>query len=156
MSATYTIKLTRPSLEQVTVAWATRDGTAKAGLDYQASAGSVTFAPGETRKTISVPIPVRTDTQLVRSFDVVLNGPINADLADSVVVSGKRTGRQARTFATPPTTGAWEAGAVIYNISPVELGTAGAKYMIAGWFTPTVVNVPAVSDWLQTRMLTGN
>lgn len=82
MNAEYTIKLTRPSPDPVSVAWATRDNTAKAGLDYTASAGAVTFAPGETRKTISVPILERTDTQLVRAFDVVLNSPINAEIAD--------------------------------------------------------------------------
>ncbi len=32
MKAEYTIKLTRPAQEQVSVAWSTRDGTAKAGI----------------------------------------------------------------------------------------------------------------------------
>lgn len=82
MNAEYIIKLTRPSSEAVSVAWATRDGTARAGLDYTASAGAVTFTPGQTQKTISIPILPRTDTQLVRAFDVVLTSPINAEIAD--------------------------------------------------------------------------
>lgn len=40
----------------VTVAYATSDGTAKAGTNYAATSGSVTFAPGQTTATFSVPI----------------------------------------------------------------------------------------------------
>jgi hypothetical protein len=38
----------------VTVNYATANGTAVAGSDYQAKSGSVTFAPGETTRTITV------------------------------------------------------------------------------------------------------
>ena len=40
----------------VTVDWATADGTAKAGEDYLADAGTLTFAPGETEKTVAVAV----------------------------------------------------------------------------------------------------
>ncbi len=39
---------------QATVTYATQDLTANAGADYQAASGTVTFAPGETQKTISI------------------------------------------------------------------------------------------------------
>ena len=41
---------------RVTVDYATADGTAKAGEDYTATAGTLTFAAGERVKTVSVPI----------------------------------------------------------------------------------------------------
>ena len=41
---------------QVTVDYATADGTAKAGEDYTATSGTLTFAAGERVKTVSVPI----------------------------------------------------------------------------------------------------
>ncbi len=40
----------------VSVDYATTDGTATAGSDYTATSGTLTFAPGELSKTISIPI----------------------------------------------------------------------------------------------------
>src|SRR5207245_954389 len=40
----------------VTVDYATRDDTAKAGADYSAQSGTITFEIGERTKTISIPI----------------------------------------------------------------------------------------------------
>ena len=36
--------------------YATEDGTAAAGADYTATSGTLTFAAGETAKTVSVPV----------------------------------------------------------------------------------------------------
>src|SRR5260370_6416156 len=49
---TFTVSLSAASTTPVTVHYATADGTAIAGSDYVAQAGSLTFAPGETHKTI--------------------------------------------------------------------------------------------------------
>ena len=38
----------------VTVYYATADGTAASGSDYEAASGTLTFAPGETAKTVEV------------------------------------------------------------------------------------------------------
>ena len=40
----------------VTMDWATTDGSAVAGEDYTAGSGTLTFAPGETAKTVSVAV----------------------------------------------------------------------------------------------------
>jgi hypothetical protein len=54
--ATFTITLDAPSATAVTVGYATSNGAATAGEDYTAATGSVTFAPGETTKTVTVPV----------------------------------------------------------------------------------------------------
>ena len=41
---------------EFTVDYATRDDTAKAGADYSAQSGTITFEIGERTKTISIPI----------------------------------------------------------------------------------------------------
>src|SRR5262249_35138008 len=46
--AEFTIFMNRPYDVPVTVNYATADGSAVAGLDYTATAGTLTFAPGET------------------------------------------------------------------------------------------------------------
>src|SRR5262245_2796876 len=52
--AVFTVQLDQPDDGQtVTVDFRTQDATARAGTDYQATSGTLTFAPGETSKTIS-------------------------------------------------------------------------------------------------------
>ena len=40
----------------MTVSYATANGTATAGSDYVAQTGTLTFAPGETTKTITIAV----------------------------------------------------------------------------------------------------
>jgi glucose/arabinose dehydrogenase len=62
----------------VTVDYRTVDASAKTGSDYQAVSGRVTFAPGETRKSIAVPILndnlAEGDEQFNLTIDNVLGG----------------------------------------------------------------------------------
>ena len=53
---TLTMTLSRPSYQTVSVTYQSADDTATAGIDYVAVAGALTFAPGETSKTIAVTI----------------------------------------------------------------------------------------------------
>jgi ELWxxDGT repeat protein len=69
---TLALRLTRPSSRAVSVEYETADDSAKAGRDYTASSGSVTFQPGETAKTVSVPIADDAAPGPVRSFFVRL------------------------------------------------------------------------------------
>lgn len=75
------VSLSSPSGKTVTASWATADSTATAPADYSAASGTVTFAPGETVK--SVPLTVKGDL-LHESpdeyFNVVFSNPVNATL----------------------------------------------------------------------------
>ena len=55
-TAVLTVTLSAPSVQPVTVAYASHDGTATAGRDYTAISGTLTFAPGEQNKELSLPI----------------------------------------------------------------------------------------------------
>ena len=52
----FAVTLSRAASGPVTVDYATRDGTAHAGADYTAATGTLSFAPGETRKTVHVTV----------------------------------------------------------------------------------------------------
>src|SRR5262249_57397002 len=51
---TVTLTLTGATAIPASATYTTADGTAKAGSDYVAASGTVTFAPGETVKTFVV------------------------------------------------------------------------------------------------------
>ena len=76
----FTMELARASEAPVTVDYATADGTATAGRDYTAKRGTVTFAPGRTRKTVEV--RVLRDDEAEDAETVVLRLP-NAHSAGS-------------------------------------------------------------------------
>ena len=71
-TVTYTVSLSSPSGAVVSVNYATNNGTAVAGNDFAATAGSITFAPGETSKTITVPITNDSLVENVESFQLQL------------------------------------------------------------------------------------
>ena len=85
-NATFTVSLSNPSSQAVTVRYATANGTATAGEDYTGTntPRTLTFAPGQTSRTITV--PVRGDVQVEgnETFFVNLFQPSsNAILADN-------------------------------------------------------------------------
>jgi hypothetical protein len=81
-NATFTVTLSAPSSQTVTVQYATGDGSATPGGDYQSASGTLTFAPGETSKTISVRILGDRLPEPNETFFVNLSSPINAAIAD--------------------------------------------------------------------------
>ena len=52
----FAVTLSAPAPGLVTVDYRTLDASAKAGEDYGARSGTLSFAPGETAKTVSVPV----------------------------------------------------------------------------------------------------
>ncbi|HEY9850582.1 MAG TPA: Calx-beta domain-containing protein [Leptolyngbyaceae cyanobacterium] len=84
-TATFTVTLSTASTETVTVNYATADGTAKAtDSDYTSiPTNSVTFAPGETKKTIDVAITGDTIFEANETFNINLSGANNATIADN-------------------------------------------------------------------------
>jgi hypothetical protein len=81
---TFTVTLSAPSDVPVTVNYATADGTATvADNDYLPSSGTLTFAPGETSKTITVWVNGDRKKEPDESFFVNLSRAVNAGLADT-------------------------------------------------------------------------
>lgn len=86
-TAPITVTLGTPSAFTVSVAYATTNGTALAGVDYNATAGTLTFAPGETIKTVAVTV---LDSGIYvgdKTFNLTLSNPIQAVLGDNAQTS---------------------------------------------------------------------
>ncbi len=73
--AELTVSLSTPVAQTVTVDYATADGTATAPADYVATAGTITFLPGETAHTIIVPIVDDSEPEGDETFVVNLSNP---------------------------------------------------------------------------------
>ena len=87
-NANVLVTLTQASQLPVTVSYATFDGTATAPSDYIATSGTLTFAPGETSKTIAIAIIGDTTPEPEEYLTVRFSDPQNAMLgASSVPVS---------------------------------------------------------------------
>jgi len=78
----FTLTLSAASSQIVTIDYQTADGTAAAGSDYTAANGTLSFAPGETSKSITVKVAADTDGEANETFFVNLSGPTNALIAD--------------------------------------------------------------------------
>ncbi|HSI00225.1 MAG TPA: Calx-beta domain-containing protein, partial [Reyranella sp.] len=81
--ATFTVTLSAAATAPVTVNFATANGTALAGSDYVATSGTLTFAAGETSKTITVNAIGDAVVEPNEGFTVVLSNPAGATLADA-------------------------------------------------------------------------
>jgi len=81
-TASFTVTLSPANTQSVTVDYATADGTAKAGSDYTAVSGTLTFNPGETSKTVTVDVLGDTVDESDETFFLNLSNPIHADILD--------------------------------------------------------------------------
>ena len=77
----FTVSLSSASTQAITVDYATANGTAQAGSDYQAAAGTLTFAPGETSKSVTVSVLGDTTVENDETFTLTLSNPVNATLS---------------------------------------------------------------------------
>jgi len=83
MNAVFTATLSAASGQTVSVNYATADGTATQPADYTSTSGTLTFTPGQTTRTITVPVIGETVPEANETFFVNLSGATNATIADN-------------------------------------------------------------------------
>jgi len=78
VNALFAVNLSPPSSSPVTVVFNTTNGSAQAGVDYNATNGTFTFAPGETKKLIEAVVFGDTEREPNENFFVQISPVTNA------------------------------------------------------------------------------
>jgi uncharacterized repeat protein (TIGR01451 family) len=129
----FTITLSSAGSQAITVDFATADGTATAGTDYQTASGTLTFKPGETTKQVTVPVNGDILVEPDENFFVNLSGATNAVLGDPQG-RGVITNDDVALLVISQVYGAGGNGGATYNADFVELFNRGtAQVDVAGW-----------------------
>jgi hypothetical protein len=143
----FTVRLSAPSNQTVSVNYATADGTATAGSDYQATSGTLTIPAGQTTGTIIVLVNGDTAAEANEAFFVSLSSPTNATIADGqgvgtiiddeprisindVTVTEGNTGTVNATF-TVSLSVAYDVAVMVHYQTANGSATAGSDYAAA-------------------------
>jgi chitinase len=130
VAAAFTVSLLNGPNQPVTVNYATSDWTATAGSDYQAASGTLTFAPGETTKTITVLVNGDRLGEGNEFYTVELSAPTNAVLAN--------TGAVGDILDDEPAASIYQSSVAVGNT-----GTRAASFAVTlsvGYDLPVTVN----------------
>ena len=109
----FAVTLNRTVAETVTVDYATSDGTATAGADYTATSGTLTFATGETGKTVSVPLLSDEVEEGAETFTLTLS---NASGGRAYLSDTTATGTIADDDSTTPPVGVPQGDVLVSNL----------------------------------------
>lgn len=132
-AVSFVVTLSKPSANPVTVNYSTRDGSATLlDSDYQSASGTLTFAPGETTKTISVNVVGDTRYEANETFSVELTSPGNATLgraeATAAIINDDRYVPPTIYAAVGAPPGSiTEGNAAVFTISLSEPATSSVQ-----------------------------
>ena len=145
----------------MTVDYATSDDTATAPADYTAASGSLTFAPGETAKTVEVTVLDDAHDEGNEQMKLTLSNASGARIADAEGVGtientdpmpkawmarfGRTVGSQVLEAVSERVDGS--ASASHFTVGGVSVGGSSAPFDAAAHLTP--------QDWLARQMAEG-
>jgi hypothetical protein len=132
--ATFTVSLLGgPSTTPVTVHYATADGTATAPADYAATSGDLSFPPGATTETVTVPVVPDSVDEPNETFTLNLSAP-------STGVS-IQDGQGIGTIVDDDRDGTFSCTATAADVIGVTAATANLQDMPCADDTDTVASV---------------
>ena len=118
--ANFTVTLSTPCREAITVGYATQDGTATTDSDYTAVAGTLTFQPGETGKTITVGVRGDKLHEADETFTLNLGDATGAAIGQGTATGTIRNDDPAPTLAIGNVTlaeGDADTTALVFNVN---------------------------------------
>jgi Calx-beta domain/PASTA domain len=85
-TAQFTVRLSSEMENAVTVGFATADGTARAGQDYVATSGTLTFAPHERARTVAVTVNSDYGIEPTETFSLNLSNESMGTMVDGQAI----------------------------------------------------------------------
>jgi fibronectin-binding autotransporter adhesin len=146
----FDVTLSGASASPVTVHYATADGTATAPDDYAAASGTLTFAPSDIAKTVTIEVQGDTAPEADETFVVRLTNATGASIADD---SGAATIRDDDSGPPPPPA---KACITVSPAATIDFGTGmlskpGAVVSLAGNQSITVTNCGTQTEAIVVR-----
>jgi hypothetical protein len=146
------VSLSAPSTETVTAAWSTVDPArlpapaASEGSDFTPSSGTVTFAPGQTTATVSVPIVDDGDVEADELVAVSLTGTIDATVGGFWGLGIGAIQDDDQPTVVPGTTTAVEGdnGVTVVQV-PVHLDRPSTGAVTVDWATVPPDRLPTAA-----------
>ena len=133
----FTVTLSAPSANTVTVDYATVDGSATAPSDYTAGSGTLTYAPGQTSQQITVLVKGDTTVETNETLTVNLSNPTNATIIGTGVGTGTITNDDvlpALTLSAPGATNEGNSGTTNF-VFTVTLSAPSANTVTVDYAT---------------------
>ena len=131
----FEVTLEPAAAADASVAYATADGTATAGEDYVAASGTLSFAAGETSKTVAVAVTDDAAEEGEETLTLVLSNAAGAALADAEATGTIRDDDAAEgpMLSVSDATGP-EGGTATFEVTlaPAADGPVSAFYTTAG------------------------
>ena len=132
-TAGFAVTLSPASDQTVTVDYETAGGTASEGTDYSRTAGTLTFAPGDTEKTISVQTREDTLDEPNETFTVTLTSSNGATLQDDTATGTiEDDDVPSLSIADAPAVEEGETARFAVRLSPASHQTVTVSYETDG------------------------
>jgi hypothetical protein len=146
--AVFSVSLSMAALVVVSLDFATADGTAVDGSDYQGSSGTADFPAGVTSVQIVVPVLGDTVDEFDETFFVDLTNPVGIGIADNQGQGTITDDDPLPDLEVPPFSQAeGDAGMVTFDI-PVVLSPPCGKTVMVDWTTVDGTATAAGADYL--------
>jgi hypothetical protein len=141
-TATFIVSLSNPSDTPINADYIANDGTAVNGTDYTGISGTLTFNPGATTQTLTVPILNNAVFSPSRFFTVDLSNPANASIADSQGIGTITNSTPPPPFVIPPPAPPVQVVAPITYVPPtIEFRFSTTSLMLQRIELPTITLV---------------
>ena len=120
----FAVTLSKAWMKAASVSYATANGSASSPGDFASASGKLTFAPGQTEKTISVSVMGERLYEQDETLTVALSGPVQVTIGDgsatgTITNDDLRSGRYAGTTS--------QGKAVTFDVSPDATGLANLR-----------------------------